>query len=71
MIFFISIMLVSLNQENDPSLTYTYMTPMSTAITIYHAKDGKAITCIQKTVLNHHSGVQWKLDTTIDVPREQ
>lgn len=42
--FFKSTMLVSLNQENDPSLTYTYMTPMSTAITIYHAKERKAIT---------------------------
>ena len=64
-------MLVSLNQENDPSLTYTYMTAMSRAITIYHDKERKAITGIQKTVVNHHSGVQWKPDSTIDVPREQ
>ena len=53
-----------------------YMTPMSTTITIYHAKERKAITCIQTIiiihVLNHHSaGLEWKPDTTIDVPREQ
>ena len=41
-------MLVSLNRENDPSLTYTYMTPVSRAITIYHDKGRKAITGIQK-----------------------
>ena len=51
------------------------MTPMSTTITIYHAKERKAITCFQTIiiihVLNHHSGLEWKPDTTIDVPREQ